>query len=126
MSFGHVVEEMARAYLLEQVKSQNIKNWNGANLAYLDKANLANKLKLTPQQVQGIMPYPGSTYIVSEQPQPSLLGRIAPYVLAAALGSMGPIVGSYLLSSPPQEQVNVSEPEPEPGPGQGSVGFTVE
>jgi|SRR5690606_15467676 len=132
MSFGQIIEDAARAYLTEQIKTVNIRNWNGANLAYVDKAHVANKLGLTPEQLRNVMPYPPSVNIVTgsdkQEAQPGLMSKIIPYALAAVIGAAGSGIGTYFML-PTQEQHHEQrepDPGPEPDPRLGSVGFTVE
>lgn len=56
---GRIVSEWART----EIQKKDILNYNGAMLAYTDKARIANLLGLSDEQKLGVTPFPSPTTI---------------------------------------------------------------
>lgn len=131
-----IVKEAARA----EIQQQDIMNKNGADLAYIDKANLANVLGLSDQQKLGVTPFPspqntainigggGGDDLQSPPPIPKQTKSKWPMILGSAvLGSAltaGGIALPHLLK--PREPNTQANTQPDQEPGIGQVGIKVE
>lgn len=99
-NLDHILAGIVQKWGDEQLKSKNILNYNGANLAYIHGRDVAQKLGVDEEN---IMPYPSRVTIMNEDKPKSY---VLPLILASAIGagSLG-AVGTYLLTrdapSPP-------------------------
>ena len=84
---------IAKGYFAEKIRTQNIMNYNGANLAYRHSADMANKLGLGEEQKDQIVTYPGgrSTEVtVTPKQETSVMQKYGwPIATAAAMGAAG-------------------------------------
>lgn len=103
-NLDHVFVELAKSWGIEQIKSKNILNQNGANLVYLHGRDMANKLGIESDYV---MPYPSRTEIAIEEP-PKKQKSILPWILCTALacGTGGYALSQYLTpdNQPPDKE----------------------
>jgi hypothetical protein len=115
---GKIVSEWART----EIQKKDILNYNGAMLAYTDKARVANLLGLSDEQKLGVTPFPSPTTIAiggnNQEPQsqqkpqaqkaPKTQSDWWKYLLAAVAAS-GVTVGGMALNKQPQPQAPVPE-----------------
>jgi len=129
----NLLDEIIREWARTAIQQKDVLNYNGANLAYNHAADTANKLGLSAAQKLGVTPFPQSNSVsnvsVSDQTSlaGSLLSRLLPVVLGAALGGGGIGLGMMLAGRalPPA----ASSPPPIATPaerGPGDVGLDVQ
>lgn len=150
------LDAIVREYVRVKLQSIDIRNYNGANLAYTHAADMANKLGLDERQKIGITPFPAPTTVSIQQapptpePPPTPAPSPAPAetagggeapsqktawpswlppLLGGAAGVAVTLLAGQLFFSSPKEP-----PKPEAKPpaqvagrqGEGEVGLTVE
>jgi len=129
----NLLDEIVREWARTAIQQKDVLNYNGANLAYNHAADIANKLGLSATQKLGVTPFPqsnvSSNVQVTDQTSlaGSLLSRLLPVALGAALGGGGIGLGMMLAGraiappSPPPPAIVAP-----PAQGQGDVDFSIQ
>jgi hypothetical protein len=109
---GNTLDAIIREWARAQIQLLDIRNYNGAAMTYIDKANMANQLGLSEQQKIGVTPFPSpqtrSLAITApteavNQPAPvsqyGTGGEFPPEIDRKAKTPWLPIIGASLLSA---------------------------
>lgn len=121
---SNLLEQVVASYLGAKIQREHILNYNGANLAFQHAADMANKLKLTPDQARLVTPFPSPTSVTVSGSQGGIGQWLGPMLTGAALTLGGGALG-YLASGDGEKPVAPPQ-QPALEASLGNVGFTVE
>ena len=148
------LDAIVREYVRAKIQGIDIRNYNGANLAYTHAADMANKLGLTPDQKIGVTPFPSNNTVVISTPpaepepkpevqarpdnldeeiaatdQRTTAGKVPTWVLVllTSLGSAGGAGSAVYLAMPKATKpADQVVQDNTANRGEGTVGFEIE